>query len=131
MYKVIKINEYLATRTVELENQITGNRDICFDDSALVSMKNFEFMKVGESYDCLILLVGDITDEGNQKAVRCKIISDELIGNRNCLKVLVDKEIYYVSKYKVQNKTNDDFLFTYYRKDLIKVNEVIHDDLLR
>ena len=45
MHKVIKINEFAATRMVELQNELTGNIDICFDDSALVSINNFEFMK--------------------------------------------------------------------------------------
>ena len=118
------------TRTVELENEITGNRDMCFDDSALVSTNNFEFMKDGDVYDCFIKLFGEIWDEDNSKVVKCKIKSSEIIGNRKFLKVSVDKEIYYVPETKIQNVKNNEFLFAYTRKDLIKVNEVIHDDLL-
>lgn len=43
MYKVISINDDEMTRSVELENTTTGTIDDCFDDSALVSDKNFDF----------------------------------------------------------------------------------------
>lgn len=130
MYKVLKINESSATRTVELENESTGNIDICFDDSALVSMSNFEFMKEGEYYECFIKLFGKISDESNIKAVKCRIISNVVIGNKKFLQVSVDKEIYFVPEDKVKNVIKDNFWFTYTRKDLIKVNEIIHSDLL-
>ena len=76
MHKVIKINEFAATRMVELQNELTGNIDICFDDSALVSINNFEFMKVGNRYNCFIELFGEMAEEGNSEAVTCKIISN-------------------------------------------------------
>lgn len=130
MYKLIKINESTATRTVVLENEVTGNRDVCFDDSALVSMNNFEFMKIGESYNCLIKLFGEIVYGVNQEAVYCRIISNEVIGCKIFKKVLVGKDIYYIPENKIQDETKQDFLFTYTRKDLIKVDNVVHDDLL-
>lgn len=130
MHKLIKINESTATRTVELENELTGNIDTCFDDSALVSINNFEFMKIGDSYDCFIKLFGEMTNEDNQKSIKCKMISSEMIGSKEFLKVLVDKEIYYISRNKIGNEIKNDFLFSFTRKDLIKVNGVIHDDLL-
>lgn len=130
MHKLTKINESTATRTVELENELTGNIDTCFDDSALVSVNNFEFMKVGDSYDCVIKLFGEMTNEDNQESIKCKMISSEMIGNKEFLKVLVDKEIYYIPRNKIGNEIKNDFLFSFTRKDLIKVNGVIHDDLL-
>lgn len=130
MYKVIEINKYTATKTVELENEITGHRDICFDDSALVSMNNFEFMQLGNSYDCYIKLFGEIAKADNKEAVNCKIISNQVVGCKKFIKVLVDGEIYYVPKNKMPDETIKEFPFTYTRKDLIKVDEVIHDDLL-
>lgn len=130
MYKVLKISESLATRTVELENEITGNKVICFDDSALVSMNNFEFIKEGECYECFIKLFGEISDKSNSKAIMCKIVSKEVIGNKNFFKVSVDKEIYFVPEDKVKNVIKDDFWFAFTRKDLIKVNDIIHSDLL-
>ena len=87
-------------------------------------------MKVGESYNCFIKLFGEIVNEENQKAVKCKIISNEMIGSKEFLKVSVNKEIYYIPRSKVKNGKKNDFLFTYTRKDLIKVNGVIHGDLL-
>ena len=130
MHKVIKINEFAATRMVELQNELTGNIDICFDDSALVSINNFEFMKVGNRYNCFIELFGEMAEEGNSEAVTCKIISNEMIGNGNFLKVFVGKEIYYVPRSQVGSMPMKEFLFAYTRKDLIKVDEVIHEDLL-
>lgn len=130
MYKVIEINEYTATRTVGLENEITGHRDVCFDDSALVSMNNFNFMKLGDSYECYIKLFGEIAEDDNKEAVNCKIISNEVVGCKKFIKVLVDGEIYYVPKRKVQDEAIKEFAFIYTRKELIKVDEVLHDDLL-
>ena len=130
MHKVIKINEFAATRMVELQNELTGNIDICFDDSALVSINNFEFMKVGNRYNCFIELFGEMAEEGISEAVTCKIISNERIGNGNFLKVFVGKEIYYVPRSQVGSMPMKEFLFAYTRKDLIKVDEVIHEDLL-
>lgn len=130
MYKVVKINESLATRILELENEITGKKELCFDDSALVSRNNFDFMKESESYDCSIKLFGEIADKRNQEAILCNIVSREKIGNKNFFKVLASGEIYYVPQSKVPNSGNDAFLFAYTRKDLIKVNEVIHESLL-
>lgn len=130
MYKVIEVKEYSATRTIKLENEITGHRDICFDDSALVSVNNFGFMKLGNSYKCYIKLFGEISKEDNKEAVNCKIIANEVVGCKKFIKVLVDGDIYYVPKSKVQDETIKEFAFTYTRKDLIKVDEVIHDDLL-
>lgn len=131
MHKVMNINEFVATRTVVLKNESSGHIDKCFDDSALVSMTNFDFMKVGESYNCFISLFGDVADKKDKDAVRCKIISKEVIGNKDFLKVLVGTEYYYVPKYKIKEGIKDEFMFNYTRKDLIKVNEVIHNDLFR
>lgn len=130
MYKVIKINKSSATRTVELKNEITGSLDVCFDDSAIVSMNNFEFIKVGESYDCFIKLFGEMADEKDVKGVNCKIVSSEVVGSKEFFKVLVGKEIYFIPRNKVGNEIKEEFLFAYTRKDLIKVNDIIHDDLL-
>jgi len=59
VYKVIEINEAVATRTIKLQNIDSGTIDICFDDSELVS--NFNFMKAEQIYDCKILLFGEPT----------------------------------------------------------------------
>ena len=61
---------------------------------------------------------------------KLEIISNEMIGSKEFLKVSVNKEIYYIPRSKVKNGKKNDFLFTYTRKDLIKVNGVIHGDLL-
>ena len=87
-------------------------------------------MKVGNRYNCFIDLFGEMAEEGNSEAVTWKIISNERIGNGNFLKVFVGKEIYYVPRSQVGSMPMKEFLFAYTRKDLIKVDEVIHEDLL-
>lgn len=52
MYRVIIIDEDEMTRNIKLENINTGTIDDCFDDSALVSNICFNFMSIGEEYDC-------------------------------------------------------------------------------
>ncbi|HDM9267860.1 TPA: hypothetical protein P0409_001894, partial [Listeria innocua] len=62
MYKLLSINDSIATRTMELENINTKKIDTCFDDSSLVSIdNNFDFMEIGKEYDCKIKLFGEPT----------------------------------------------------------------------
>ena len=64
MYKLQSIEEYGTTRVLILENVDTGRQERCFDDSLLLDFNNFEFMKVGNSYQCKILLVGKVDSAG-------------------------------------------------------------------
>ncbi len=52
MYKIIKIRNYAATRDIELQNLNTNTINLCFDDSAVVSYNNFDFIEEGKVYDC-------------------------------------------------------------------------------
>lgn len=45
MYKIIKIRNYAATRDIELQNLNTNTINLCFDDSAVVSYNNFDFIE--------------------------------------------------------------------------------------
>lgn len=56
-------------------------------------------MKAGDRYNCFIKLFGEIENEGNQEAVKCKIISNEMIGCKEFLKVSVDKECFSIRLY--------------------------------
>ena len=47
MYKIIKIRNYAATRDIELQNLNTNTINLCFDDSAVVSYNNFDFIEEG------------------------------------------------------------------------------------
>lgn len=130
MYRVIKIIEFVATRTVELVNELTGNIDLCFDDSALISMNNFEFMKEGERYDCKIELFGELSSEDSRKAIKCKVEGNEVIGAKQYVKVSVDQSVYYIPAKNVPGRRGDHFWFSYTRKDLIQVGKIVHADLL-
>ena len=132
MYKVIKIQRYRATRDVELLNESTGTKDLCFDDSALVSNDNFEFMKVGKDYDCKIELFGDFVDIRMDSSAEVKVINPKVIvGKRVMLEVQVGKDIYYIPRAKADKiSTKGRLYFNFTRKDLIQVDDVIHGDLL-
>ena len=82
MYKVIKIIDSQATRDIELKNQATGTVDLCFADSALVSIDNFEFMEEGEKYNCKIELFGKVIEDRTPQSILCKAINEDvMIGN--------------------------------------------------
>ncbi|EAV9824598.1 hypothetical protein H0276_000925 [Listeria monocytogenes] len=131
MYYVESITESVVTRVLELKNESTGTVDLCLDDSAVVSNKNFEFMKQGNSYDCKIKLFGDLVKEKEERTVACLITNVNVrIGNSDFLEVTVKDDIYYIPKEKVLNILEQDIiLFKISRKDLIEVNDVIHEDL--
>lgn len=72
MYKVVSVENYEMTRSIELENLETGTVDRCFDDSSLVSDENFEFMNLNDEYNCKIKLFGNVVQD-REGAVRCII----------------------------------------------------------
>jgi len=130
LFKLINIKDYMVTRDIQLKNIETETIEICFDDSALVGIENFEFMKIGNLYDCKIMLFGDVVTEKIERAVKCDIINENIkIGNRLLVEVLVGKDIYYVTKkYLKKNSQEKFFLFRVSRKDLIQVDNIIHAD---
>lgn len=132
MYKVIAIKEYDMTRDVNLKSLTSGNIDECFDDSALVSDKCFDFMEVGKEYECKIMLFGNVSNNKMESSVLCKIENkDDIVGKRKMVKVMVDNDSYYIPQEKVRNFLNStSFYFNCSRKDLIQVNNVIHADWL-
>lgn len=132
MYKVISINDDEMTRSVELENITTGTINDCFDDSALVSDKNFDFLKLQNTYNCKIKLFGNVVQEMQESTVLCKIICrNAVVGIKNMVQVLVENDEYYIPIKNVTHISDIDyFYFKYTRKDLIQVNEVIHGDFL-
>lgn len=131
MYKVLQIIDYAATRDVVIRNIETGTVDICFDDSIMVSNKNFGFIEVGNKYSCKIQLFGNLTDNAGDKTLLCIINKIILVGGKKMAQVLVNEDIYYISQYQVKEiKEGETFLFLCSRKDLIQVNDVIHEDFI-
>ena len=132
MYKVVSIDSDEMTKNIQVENLQTGTVDICFDDSALVSDKNFDFMSEGIEYDCKIKLFGNVVSSMQDKAVLCKILNPNItVGIKKMVKVLVGDDEYYIPEKKISNLLNSkEIYFRYTRKDLIQVNHIIHADLL-
>ncbi len=132
MYELVLIINADATRKVELKSQETGNIDVCFDDSALVSDINFDFMKIGEIYDCKIKLFGQPILQEKEGCIEGQVINEDVIvGSKRMVEVLVDGNIYSTYYQKVKDFIQNNLLyFKCTRKDLIQVNEVIHQDLI-
>lgn len=132
MYRVISICDDEMTRIVKLENTITGTIDECFDDSALISGENFDFLMLENMYNCKIKLFGNVSNEMQDEAVLCKIIcKNAVVGTKNMVQVLVENDEYYIPVKKVAHISDINyFYFKYTRKDLIQVNEIIHADFL-
>ncbi|TDW25777.1 hypothetical protein EDD63_10364 [Breznakia blatticola] len=128
MYKLLNIKESAMTRVLNLQNQDTLTIDECFDDSALYSLENFDFMKLNELYDCKILLFGKILDSPENNSVVCQIEDTVTIGKRELFKVTVNGLIYYTTKF--DSITTKNFYFKFIGKDVIQVNDVIHSSFL-
>lgn len=130
MYKVCIIQHYQATRDVELLNETTQTKDLCFDDSALVSFANFGFMEEGKTYDCKIKLFGDVVEKESATSVEIRITNPTVfIGKKPMIEVQIDEDIYYIPRSKADNaELNDRLFFRFSRKDLIQVDDVIHND---
>lgn len=125
MYKLLSIEDYFSTRDLELQNMDNQVKEKCFDDSILLDFKNFDFMEIGQIYDCKILLFGEISGQGEPFVY----IGEEMIG-RKLFGKLKDKRssVYYIEKNSsvLFQEVNDIIYVDYSRKDLIQVNELIH-----
>lgn len=58
MYELIDVVDYDVTRLLKLRNIDTGIIEECFDDSAVVSDNNFDFMQIGQQYySCRFVII--------------------------------------------------------------------------
>lgn len=132
MYKIIKIRNYAATRDIELQNLNTNTINLCFDDSAVVSYNNFDFIEEGKVYDCKMELFGNFEHTKSDSNVIVTILeSDVLIGNTKYLKVSIDSDIYYILMSDTKNFNLTQYMYYHFtRIDLIQVDNVIHGDCL-
>lgn len=132
MYELIEVIEDEATRFIKLKNIDTGIIDECFDDSAVISDKNFDFMQIGQQYECKIKLFGKPVAEEIKNSIICKVINKEIvIGQKAMVEVQVNNSKYYIPSQKVIEYLDcDSFNFCFTRKDLIQVNDTIHADFL-
>ncbi len=131
MYELIEIAATDATRFLKLKNIESGIIEECFDDSAVVSDKNFNFMKINQRYQCKIKLFGKAVSEKTENSAICKVINREImIGKKPMVEVKIDNDHYYIAKKTIKEFLNDEsFYFCCTRKDLIQVNDVVHADL--
>ena len=132
MYELIDIVEEEATRFLKLKNIDTGIIEECFDDSALVSNNNFNFMQIGQKYECKIKLLGKPLVERIGSGIVCKVLNREIIvGQKAMVEVQINNGKYYIPRQKVSEyMDSDSFVFCFTRKDLVQVNNIIHADLL-
>lgn len=132
MYKIIKIRNYAATRDIELQNLNTNTINLCFDNSAVVSYNNFDFIEEGKVYDCKMELLGNFEHTKSDSNVIVTILeSDVLIRNTKYLKVSIDSDIYYILMSDTKNFTLTKYMYYHFtRIDLIQVDNVIHGDCL-
>lgn len=132
MYELIEIVEGDATRFLKLKNIDTGVVEVCFDDSAVVSNTNFNFMEMGQQYECKIKLFGKPVAERTNDSVVCKLIDgNTTIGQKLMVEVEVNNNKYYIPRLKIKDYLDyDSFNFSFTRKDLVQVNNIIHADLL-
>lgn len=131
MYELIEITETDATRFLRLKNIESGIIEECFDDSAVVSDKNFNFMKINQQYQCKIKLFGKAVREKTENSAICKVINREImIGKKPMVEVQIDNDHYYIAKKTIKDFFNDEsFYFCCTRKNLIQVDDVVHADL--
>ena len=125
MYKLLSIEASVATRNLELENLDTATIDVCFDDSAVTSFKNFDFMQINEVYDCKIFLFGGQDDSGE----KFQYINDVSIGRTVLSEVANEKgDVYYINKISASESFSKQrkLSYKYTRKDLIQVKTIIH-----
>lgn len=127
----------LMTRHLKLENCKTGTVDLCFDFSMLKhdNQNDFSFMKIGEIYDCKILLFGnafDLSDHTTQNSIVCETVKQNFsIGKLEVVQISNNKDTYFVAADDIRNlKDLSQFAFDFSRKDLIQVNDIIHPTYL-
>ena len=138
MFEVISIAEACMTRYVHLRNCETGAIEHCFDDSDVrdEDQKDFWFMKVGERYECKILLFGRPLKPGeeiDEDCMLCRIIGPmEKLGLYNIIPVESGGNYYYISEKDAKNiDFTNEFIFDSSRRDLVQVDDVIAPKFLR
>ena len=138
MFELMSIEESYVTRYLYLKNCKNGVIEFCFDDSDVrdENQKDFWFMKVGERYECKILLFGRPLKPGeeiDEDCMLCRIIGPmEKLGLYNIIPVESGGNYYYISE-KDAKKIGyaDEFIFHSSRRDLVQVDDIINPRFLR
>lgn len=125
MYRLLEINDSAATRDLVIKNELTNTIDVCFDDSELLNLENFNFVKINTCYNCKIYLLGESDKRGEEFIV----IGEELVGRKRLTKIKNQQGDYYYIPYLVTNK-EEQIKFTYSRKDIIEIDGRVHPDFI-
>ena len=132
MFELMSIEESYVTRYLYLKNCKNGVIEFCFDDSDVrdENQKDFWFMKVGERYECKIMLFGgplEPDEEITEKCMICRQIGPmEKLGLYNIIPVESGGNIYYITEADAEEISNiEEFTYVATRKDLIQVDDVI------
>ena len=104
-------------------------------------------MRVGENYDCKILLFGIAVDLSDEKAMKqrrflfettprelliCETVDELAVGDRRVLQTTSGGNTYYVTIEDAADlKDKSKFDFRWSRNDIIQVDDIIHPDFLR
>jgi len=134
MYQVLKITRSVATNSVDLLNLNTETKDLnCFDDSGLKGLENFDFMEEENIYDCKLLLFGEFEKNSTGLGIEVTIIDkDVMVGNRKCFRVLIDSDVYYILESDAKDiEVKEKMHYTFSRKDIVQVENVVHPVFLR
>lgn len=134
MHILLSVESFVMTRFLFLKNTETGTIDKCFDDSDILSEKNFSFMKANELYECKIKLFGKIVNKlSNKTTILCTIEDDNcFIGGKEFVKIKTfSNDVYYILKSEFDGKNiKNEFYFDSSRKDILQVNDIIHPDCI-
>ncbi|XXO41357.1 hypothetical protein ACSEXT_04440 [Lactiplantibacillus plantarum] len=127
VYKLLSIDDFVATRNLMLQNTETNTLEKVFDDSGLVNEgETFYFMEIGKVYDCKLALFGSMKQMHVGKWEKFNILKANVkIGARLFLEVEAEQDIYYISQESVPGyESMKSFMFEYSRLDLIQVNNL-------
>ena len=125
MYKVKEIVQYEFTRDIVLGSP-DGSEITVFDDSDLLGNNDFDFVKVGQSYDVKIGILGEISETGEEFILG----KNQKIGDVFFRRLQDAKNNIFYLELDNQGITDDKIgskiKIAVERYDILQVNDTIH-----
>lgn len=125
MYKVKEIVQYEFTRDIVLGSP-DGSEITVFDDSDLLGNNDFDFVKVGQSYDVKIGILGEISETGEEFILgKNQKIGDVFFRRLQDAK----NNIFYLEPDNqgiTDDKIGSKIKIAVERYDILQVNDTIH-----
>lgn len=125
MYKLNKIINYEVTRDLILESGKSKQEYTVFDDSDILGNDEFDFLKVGNKYQCKIGIFGDVSDSDN--GTKFLVLGKEKIGNRYFEKVVNSQDDIFFMPICATFTTDSIIYIKIRRYDLLEVNDIVYD----